>query len=54
MKMAMKELKNSHAVFSVLVGNIFIVDEHNYVTCKFDNYARGGFDDKYMGLIFLV
>ena len=44
----------SRAGFSVLVENIFIVDEHNDGTCNFDNYNQGGFYDKHMGLSVLM
>ena len=45
---------DSHAGFSVLVENIFIIDEHNDETCHFYNDAKGNFDDKHMGLRVLI
>ena len=45
---------DSHAGFSVLVENIFILYEHNDGIYRFGGDPKGCFDDKRMGLRILI
>ena len=45
---------DTHTGFSVLVGNMFIINEHNGQNCRFEDGANGSYSGKYMGLSLLI
>ena len=49
-----KIFDDSHVGLSVLVENIFIIDENNDGTHHFDDDTKVRFDDKHMGLSVLI
>ena len=49
-----KYFDDSHTGFSVLIENIFIVDEQNDRNCHFDKDTKWGFNDNQMGFSVLV